>query len=98
MTPRLLFRPQARAELLGAQAWYEQHVPGLGAEFALAVAAATVGVVRFPLAYPVVHGEVRKAVLRRFPYALLYVVEAEAVVVLACYHHRRDPEGWRSRA
>lgn len=71
MTPRLLFRPQARAELLEAQAWYEQHVPGLGAEFGLAVAAAAAGIVRFPLAHPVVHGQVRKAVLRRFPYALL---------------------------
>jgi hypothetical protein len=53
---------------------------------------------RFPLAYPAVHGEARKAVLRRFPYALIYVVEGSDIVVLACYHHRRDPKGWRARA
>ena len=98
MTSRVLFRPQARAELLEAQAWYEKQAPGLGADFALTVAAATAGIGRFPHAHPAVHGNIRKAVLRRFPYALLYVAEAESVVVLGCYHHRRDPEGWHSRS
>jgi plasmid stabilization system protein ParE len=96
--PRLVFRPQAQAELREAQAWYDGLVPGLGLEFAIAVDAAAAGIMRFPLAYPVVHGEARKAVLRRFPYALIYIVEGSDIVVLACYHHRRDPKGWRARA
>jgi plasmid stabilization system protein ParE len=98
VTPRLLFRPEARTEILEAQSWYDARVPGLGTEFALAVAAGAAAISRFPDAYPLVHGRVRKAVLRRFPYALLYVVDGGSILIIACYHHRRDPRGWQSRA
>jgi hypothetical protein len=97
VTPRLLFRPEARAEMLEAQSWYDVRVPGLGTEFALAVAAGAAAISRFPDACPLVHGRVRKAVLRRFPYALLYVMDDDSILIIACYHHRRDPRGWQTR-
>lgn len=50
-----------------------------------------------PEAYPVVEADIRRVVLRRFPYQVLFYHEGDALVVLACYHHRRDPAGWRAR-
>jgi plasmid stabilization system protein ParE len=50
-----------------------------------------------PLAYAVVHKDVRRALLRRFPYAVFFVVEPGRVVVLAVLHQARDPERWRMR-
>lgn len=98
MTPRFVFHPAGRAELREAQEWYEARVTGLGLEFARAIEAALMAIRRTPAAFPLVYGEIRQAVLRRFPYSVLFVVEAEAIVVLACFHHRRDPRVWRERA
>jgi plasmid stabilization system protein ParE len=51
---------------------------------------------RAPEAFPDGSGR-RRALVRRFPYQVIYRVEEDAVVVLACFHHRRDPEAYRSR-
>lgn len=91
MTPRLVFRPQAESELLDAQAWYEYQRRGLGRVFPTAVDRALAGIVEHPLAYPRVHGETRRALARRFPYAIYFRVMSEELVVLAVMHGRRLP-------
>jgi hypothetical protein len=35
--------------------------------------------------------------LRRFPYGLFYRILPDALVVLACFHARRDPRRWQER-
>ena len=60
--------------------------------------AALASIEREPRSYPLAAAEVRRALVRRFPYALYFVVDAEAIVVLACLHVRRDPQIWRSRS
>lgn len=98
MTPRLLFRPEARAELLEAEAWYEARAAGLGLEFARTVEAAVAAISRSPRTFPEVHGAVRRLLLRRFPYQLLYRLEPnDDILVVACFHHRRDPATWQRR-
>ena len=91
---RLQFRPEARLDILEARQWYESQSPGLGSEFARAVDAAAAGILRFPTSNSRVRGDVRKAILRRFPYSLLYFAAQDEVTVLACFHHRRDPRTW----
>jgi hypothetical protein len=81
-------------DILEACAWYEERAKGLGSEFARAVDAAASGVLRFPRAFPKVHGRVHKSVLRRFPYSLLFIIEQDEVVVLGCFHHRQRPRDW----
>jgi len=93
----LSFRPEARLDILAAKEWYEDRARGMGHEFVRAVDAAASGITRFPLAFPRVHGDIRKAVLRRFPYSLLFLVEEEDIVVLGCFHHRQDPHTWTDR-
>ncbi|MBI3455742.1 MAG: type II toxin-antitoxin system RelE/ParE family toxin [Candidatus Rokubacteria bacterium] len=97
MTPRLVFRPQAESELLDARGWYEEQRPGLGRTFAAAVETALAGIVQNPLAYPRVHGETRRALVRRFPYAIYFRATSDELVVLAVIHGRRLPRRWRSR-
>jgi len=67
---RTVFRPQADRELLSARRWYEEQRPGLGVEFARAIDEVVERISFRPLAFPSVHGETRRAVLRRFPYAV----------------------------
>lgn len=94
---QLIFRPEARAGLLEAQAWYEQRSPGLGLELARAADAAIAAALRSPPAYPCIEAEFRRVILRRFPYAIIYLPSASELLVVACFHHRRDPGSWRDR-
>lgn len=100
MTPRLSFRPGARAEIRAARRWYEAQVPGLGRAFLGELDATLAFVQRHPGMYEAVEpdGTVRRALLHRFPYALVYEVGPSGeVVVLACFHVRQDAQDWPSR-
>lgn len=88
---RALFRQEALEEALEAQAWHEDRAPGLGLEFARAVDAAVAAIRRHPQAFPRIESDFRRVLLRRFPYALIYLVEDDAIVILACFHHARRP-------
>jgi toxin ParE1/3/4 len=97
MTPRFVFRPRAVGHLREARRWYAAQAPGLELEFARAVEAAVGAVGRNPEAYPEVEPRIRRILLRRFPYGMYYAIEADRIVIHACYHVRRDPTGWQSR-
>jgi plasmid stabilization system protein ParE len=93
----LLVRPEAQADLAETLKWYEEQA-GLGRQFVEMVDAALVSITKNPLAYPAVRKVVRRALTKRFPYGVLYLVEADTVVVLAILHQARDPEIWSRRA
>ncbi len=90
-------RPEAEADLAEARSWYEQQAPGLGDEFVRAFEATLSGLARFPASHPVVHGDMRRAVLRKFPYGVFYVVAPRSITILACLHTARDPRHWKRR-
>jgi len=94
---KLVFRPEAREELLYAQAWYELRSPGLGFEFARAVDAAIAQALRTPLAFPRIEAGFRHVITRKFPYSLIYLPTDTELIVLSCFHHRRKPGAWRAR-
>jgi plasmid stabilization system protein ParE len=93
----LIIRPEAEAEIADAYDYYEAVSEGLGAAFLLAVEACLNGIERSPEMYAVIYKDVRRGLLRRFPYSIFYLVEQEAIVVLACFHVRRDPKQWQGR-
>ncbi len=94
----VIFTPRARAELIDAQDWYENEVSGLGKRFRAAVGAVIELMSANPRQFPVVHKSIRRALLRRFPYALMFVIEAdESLTVIACFHGSRDPVLWQKR-
>ncbi len=78
-------------------AWYERQNPGLGLELKQAVDQILGRIVDAPDRFRRVHGEVHRALLRRFPYAVYYLVEPKAIVVLAVFHFRRDPRRLEDR-
>jgi toxin ParE1/3/4 len=97
ITYSISIRPAAEAEILEAHAWYEHGTEGLGLEFMRAVEACLANIERHPKAYPIVHRELRRALLRRFPYALFYLLDGSNIVVIACFHASRDPKEWQDR-
>ena len=97
MSLGLLLRPEARADLQDGYDWYEEQRPGLGEEFLREVRSVLDRVRDHPTLYQRIHHEVRRALPRRFPYGIFYLVEPNRIVVLAITHQSRDPEIWRQR-
>jgi hypothetical protein len=64
----------------------------------LAVAAALDLVGRYPEGQPILYRTARRALVPRFPYALLYYLDADNAVVFGCFHTARDPKAWRERS
>lgn len=93
----------AAAEALDAARWYEAHRPGLGDEFIAAVMAAGAQIAANPTAWPVWQPRagrpipIRRYVIQRFPFALLYQVLEDAIEIVAIAHSRRRPGYWRGR-
>lgn len=98
MTLRLILRPAARAEFDEAFDWYEAQQPGLGVTFAARIHEVFDRVTATPGWYPVIFGDVRRAVVSRSPYVIFYRVQPQRIVVLAVFHGSRDPRIWQSRS
>ena len=98
MSHELIVRSVAEAELAEAFDWYQDRVPGLGSDFLLSVDASLNAIARNPQQYPIVHKTIRRALTRRFPYEILFVVEEKRIVVLAIFHAKRDPKYWQDRS
>lgn len=97
MSYEIVFRPEAAREVQEAFDWYEEKSEGLGLEFLRAADACMAGIKRNPLSSPALYQEIRRSLLRRFPYALFYMVKEERIVVLACFHAKRSPIDWMRR-
>jgi hypothetical protein len=91
---QLVFRPEARLELLEAQAWYESRSVDLGFEFACAIDAAVARALSLPLAFPCIEAEFRHVITRKFPYSVVYYASESELVVVSCFHHRRKQGSW----
>ncbi len=98
VTRQILVRPEAEAEVQQAFDWYQEQSEGLGLEFLRAIEACLSGVTRNPFAYTVVKvPNVRRTLVRRFPYALFYLVDDDAIVVIAVFNVKRQPIDWLRR-
>jgi plasmid stabilization system protein ParE len=91
------FTPEADAELTEARQWYSHHRKDLDLEFMECVEDALARILSNPYLFPVVHGSLRRTVVRRFPFAIFYQIIADEVQVIAVFHSRRNPEVWKSR-
>lgn len=94
---RVIFTRIATQELEDAVRFYELEYVGLGRRFKEEVRSAALRVAEYPKAWSVERGEVRKCLLHKFPYKLLYSVEANHVLVIAVAHQHRKPDYWIDR-
>lgn len=95
---RLVLRSGTVADIQAAFGWYESQRIGLGSEFLAAVEQTLGSISEHPLRYRVVSGNTRHALVRRFPYRVLYRAVGDEILVIACFHAMRDPETWSTRS
>jgi toxin ParE1/3/4 len=79
--------------------WYERARAGLGLDFGLAVEAALIGIEAEPERFPKIHREVRRCLIDRpfRSYGIFFLIENDAIVVIAILHLLRNPTRWRRR-
>jgi toxin ParE1/3/4 len=97
LTFSVRIRRAAERDLAQAQLWYETQQRGLGAEFYAEVSLIIDRLAETPLVYQIIYRDIRRAIVRRFPYLIWYRVLGDIVTVLACTHVRQGPNKLNSR-
>ncbi|MEW6350635.1 MAG: type II toxin-antitoxin system RelE/ParE family toxin [Thermodesulfobacteriota bacterium] len=94
---RLVAEPCADLDVEAAFDWYEHEQKELGRQFLDELRAAYDRIADGPFAYRDLGKGIRRATLRRFPYAVYFAIGEDEVVVLAVLHAARDPAQWQRR-
>lgn len=97
MTHRIIVRPEAEDDLYAAFDWYESQRAGLGRDFAREISRCIDAIAESPSLHAPIDGVIRRALARRFPFAVYYLTNEKEVVVIAVLHCARDPETWKRR-
>ncbi len=88
----LLVRPEAKQDVVEAAQWYDSKKIGLGVEFVDEIDAALDRVARGPKMYAAVYRDLRRSLVRRFPYAVYFAIRGTSVIVMAVLHQRRNQD------
>ena len=91
------FLRPAELELLDAAQYYELQATGLGSEFLDKIDAAIEDIREHPERWPIVKTDIRRRLVHRFPYALLYRVDPDEIIIQATMHLHRRPDYWLGR-
>ena len=93
---------EAEEEVFSAACWYDDQLPGLGGDFLDAYEAALKRIEDCPTQFARLETtppdvDIRRCILRRFPYLIIFELLAHETVVLAVAHASRRPDYWRGR-
>jgi len=91
------FHPEAQDEFISAAQFYERQAEGLGLDFIMTVQQAYERLLEAPASGPPFGRRLRRLLVPKFPYGLLYRVEPERIYIIAVMHLHRRPGYWRSR-
>jgi toxin ParE1/3/4 len=94
-TWRVVIDPQAEAEARASFRWYLARSATAATGFQVALKEAIDSLAEAPYRWPEVEEGIRRRLLNRFPYSILYEVDEHTVTIVAVMHHRRHPNSWK---
>lgn len=94
---KVSFVELAYSELYDAVSYYEAIQPGLGERFKKEVKQSIFRVTEFPMSYQSLTANVRRCLVSKFPYGIIYHVAGDEIIVLAVAHLHRKPDYWVNR-
>ena len=99
MTVKVVLTPEAKADVAEVTGWYRDRSIRSAENFLLAVTVALIRIEAQPTANVIVDSATgaRRALLRKFPHRVLYLIDGDRAVVFAVVSHRRDDPVWRDR-
>jgi plasmid stabilization system protein ParE len=93
----VIFLPDAEAEMIEAARFYESRASGLGHALLDCVDRGVADIREYPRRWPLIRGRVRRRLIRRFPYGILYREDENEIVIIAIMDLRRHPDYWTRR-
>ncbi len=94
---RYEFHPEALEEFSEAAHYYAECQEGLEFRFVAAVENSIRRILEAPQRWRIFEEDVRRCLTRVFPYAILYTIESDSILIVAVMHCRREPGYWRHR-
>ena len=94
---KVSYHPKAADEYDEAIDYYEDCQTGLGKQLTQEIDASIKLVLAFPTAWTLLEGEIRRILIRRFPYGLLYISRDDEIYILAVMNLNCNPNYWKTR-
>lgn len=91
------FLPEADQEMLEAARYYQSLSSGLGDDYLAEVEHAVQSIALSPRTWPVLEGDFRRRLVKRFPFGVIYRIEPDIIVIIAVAHLRKKPGYWKKR-
>ena len=91
------FHPDAESEFIDAIDYYENCRKELGFEFAIEVFSAIERACSYPKSWQIIEEEIRRSLVNRFPFGILYSIEKSGILVIAVMHLHQKPDYWKKR-
>jgi plasmid stabilization system protein ParE len=89
--------PEADQDAQHAISWYDHRDSDIGNEFLQKINDCITSIEQHPEQFPIVYRQMRRALVKRFPYEILFEIEHEEIIIYAIYHCARNPETWKRR-
>ncbi len=97
MTYTLRFLREVEEDVIGGYEWYEAKSQGLGEDFLRMFWACVGEIPKNPLIFPKMYRGFRRRLLRRFPYAIYFMMEDDQIIVFGLFHCARNPRAIRMK-
>lgn len=91
------FHPDALAEYREAALWYANREGSVAEKFVIAIEDAIQRIVEAPVRWRILEEDIRRCLAHVFPYAILYTIETDFILIVAVMHCSREPGYWRNR-
>lgn len=88
---------EAEQEMLEAAFYYQSKASGLGVDYLSEIERAVEGISESPYTWPILEGELRRRLVRRFPFGVIYRIDPDEIVVIAVAHLCKKPGYWKKR-
>lgn len=94
---KVRFLKPAQSEVDDAVEWYDSQSFGPGMQFLDDLDRTVRRIVSYPLSCPEIEPDLRRCLLSRFPYGIIYGIDTDTIIVVAVPHLHREPRYWINR-
>jgi hypothetical protein len=94
---KLVLTPESVIDIKESYNWYNDKSSELGERFFLSVSGSLKSILRAPIQYPKYSKEIRRCLIKRFPFAIFYFIYKNEIVIIAVMHLKREPNKWQNR-
>ncbi len=92
------FHPEALKEYSDAAQYYSEISPSLASAFITQVENGINQILLYPQAWQPIETDVRRCLIKRFPFGIYYTVEDDnSIIIQAVMHLSRKPGYWKAR-